>query len=50
MVGKQVIKEAPLSFQPKKANKKTSPLLQILKTTNIKTIVPRLNACLPSED
>lgn len=50
MVSKQVIKEAPLSFQPKKVNKNPSPLLQIFKSTNIISMVPRLNMCLPQED
>lgn len=50
MVSKQVIKEAPLSFQTKKVNKNPCPLLQIFKTTNIKSMVPRLNKCLPPED
>ena len=50
MVGKQVIKEAPLNFQTKKVNKNPCPLLQIFKTTNIKSMVPRLNKCLPPED
>lgn len=50
MVGKQVIKEAPLSFQPKKVNKNPCPLLQIFKSTNIISMVPRLNMCLPQED